>query len=272
MSKGSNPNRRKKSSDVKNVVIIGSGNVATHFGIAIKNAGYKIVQVYSPDKKNASILAKKISGKPVINVNAIDLNANLYIIAVKDDAIKTIAKKLSLKDKIIVHTSGSTEMEVLKHSSENVGVLYPLQTLSKNTNIDFSLVPLFIESNNKQTENTLKQFAKKLSKIVHIADSEKRKYIHLAAVFACNFSNHMYSCAEAIAQQQKIPFSTFIPLIEETAKKISLQSPHKAQTGPALRADKKTIKLQQKLLRDKPRIKKLYKLISDSIRKSDKTF
>lgn len=266
---------RKKSIKIhskKNIVIIGSGNVATHMGLAIKKAGHTVLQVYSPNKNNATSLAKKLAAEAIDDLSKIDISAAIFIIAVKDDAIKKVAQALTLKDNIVIHTSGSTEMDVLKNTSGNYGVIYPLQTFSKKSLLNFTNVPLFIEANNNKVATALKSFANSLSKKVYTANSVKRQYIHLAAVFACNFTNHMYSCAEIIAAEQNIPFDTFTPLIEETAKKIRTNSPLKSQTGPAIRSDKKTMKFQEKLLKDKPELKKLYKLISKNIKKSANSF
>lgn len=253
---------------IKKVIIIGTGNVAWQLGIAVYKAGYTITQVYGRNKKQAEKLAKKISSSPISSLSSINTNADLYIVAVNDDAIKQVAGNLSLNNNIVVHTSGSTDADALKKASTNYGVIYPLQTLFKNWNVDFSQVPLFIEGNNKHTERMLIDFSKTISKTVNKANSTKRKYIHLAAVFACNFSNHMFAIAEKISTAHHIPFSTFSPLINETARKAQLSSPRKQQTGPAIRGDKKTLKLQEKLLSKNPDLKKLYKLISKNISKA----
>ncbi|MBA3972009.1 MAG: DUF2520 domain-containing protein, partial [Bacteroidetes bacterium] len=187
------------------------------------------------------------------------------IIAVKDDVIASVAKQLNLKDKIVVHTSGTVDMAVLKKVTKNYGVLYPLQTLSKDIEIDFKTVPVCIEASNKATSESLQYFAKSISRNVQRINSEQRKKIHLAAVFACNFSNHMYSIADDLLGNDKLSLELLKPLIEETANKIKLGRPHKMQTGPAIRGDKQTINAHLKLLSKDKRNQKIYKLLSESI-------
>jgi len=248
------------------IVIIGSGNVATHLGLALYDAGYKITQVYSPTKKSAAVLAQKVNATPINDLKKLDLTASVYIIAVKDDAISSLASHLKLKDKIVVHTSGSVGIEVLRNVSKNYGVFYPLQTFSKRKKIDFRTVPLCIEASNKSTALSLQYFAKSISAHVQKVSSDQRKVIHLAAVFACNFSNHMYAIADNILKQHKLSLDLLKPLIDETAHKIKNDSPVKMQTGPAIRGDKKTMEAHLKLLKGDKKVKEIYKMVSESIK------
>jgi predicted short-subunit dehydrogenase-like oxidoreductase (DUF2520 family) len=254
----------KEVKQTTNIILIGAGNVATQLGIALHDAGYRISQVYSRSKSSATLLSKKLKASPVTDLKKLDTDAAIYIIAVKDDAIESIAKQLKLKDKILVHTSGSVSMDVLKKASKNYGVFYPLQTFTKNKKVDFKSVPVCIEGNNKATATTLQYFAKSISSNVQIINSEHRKVIHLAAVFACNFSNHMYAIADEILKKNKLSLDILKPLIAETADKIKDTSPVKAQTGPAVRGDKKTMEKHLKMLGDK-KLKEMYKIISKSI-------
>lgn len=250
------------------IILIGAGNVASQLGTALSDAGYKISQVYSKTRSSASSLSKKLNATAITDLKKLDLNASVYIIAVKDDAIKEVAKQLKLKDQIVVHTSGSVSMDVLKKSSKNCGVFYPLQTFTKNKKIDFKNVPICIEGNNKSTSTTLQYFAKSISPNVQLVNSEQRKVIHLAAVFACNFSNHMYAIADTILKKNKLSLDILKPLIEETALKIRNTSPALAQTGPAVRDDKKVMKEHLKMLDKNKKLKNIYKLISDHISQS----
>lgn len=259
-----------KAESPTNIILIGAGNVATSFGLALYKEGYLISQVYSLTKKSAEILAKKINAKAITDLKKLDTNATIYIIAVKDDAIEKVAKKLHLKNKIVVHTSGSVSLNALKNVSENYGVFYPLQTFSKERKIDFKNVPICIEANNKTTSITLNYFAKSISNNVQNINSEQRKAIHLAAVFACNFSNYLYVIAESILKKNKLSLNLLKPLIEETANKIKNNSPSEMQTGPAIRGDKKTMKAHFKLLSDNKDYKQLYALLSKSIIDSSK--
>jgi predicted short-subunit dehydrogenase-like oxidoreductase (DUF2520 family) len=166
------------------ITIIGAGNLASNLALALYDAGYRIHQVFSQTKKNASLLAKKLSAEATTDLAKIAETSNIYIIAVKDDAIAEVAKHLQLKNQIVVHTSGSISMEVLKNCSKNYGVFYPLQTFSKNKTVDFKTIPICVEASNKTTATTLQYFAKSISGTVEKINSEQRRKIHLAAVFA----------------------------------------------------------------------------------------
>jgi predicted short-subunit dehydrogenase-like oxidoreductase (DUF2520 family) len=254
-------------SNQNNIILIGAGNVATQLGLSLTAAGYKISQVYSPTKLSSSTLAKKLKAEALTDLKKLDHEASVYIIAVKDDAIAEVAKQLRLKDKLVVHTSGSVSIDILKNVSTNYGVFYPLQTFTKGKKINFKQVPLCVEGNNKATSTALQYFAKSISTNVKVVNSEQRKVIHLAAVFACNFCNHMYAIAEDLLKQNKLSFDLLKPLIEETANKIKELSPAKAQTGPAARGDKKVIEAHLKMLTGKE--KQIYKLISENIKRNN---
>jgi len=251
------------------IVIIGAGNVGTQLSLALKKSKHTIIQVYSKHKSSASNLAKSLNCNYTNYPDKIDTTADIYIIAINDDSIVEIVKQLKLKDKIVVHTSGSVEMDILKPSSKNYGVFYPLQTFSKNNKVDFKIIPICLEASNTATFKILQSLAKSISNNVQKIDSEQRKTIHLAAVFANNFSNHLYTIAAAILKSANVSFDILKPLIEETAKKIKSSSPDEIQTGPAMRDDKKTMNKHLKMLSGKKDYQQLYKLISKSI-KADK--
>jgi predicted short-subunit dehydrogenase-like oxidoreductase (DUF2520 family) len=248
------------------ITIIGAGNLATQLGLTLFKEGYLISQVYSRSQKTASILSKKINAEGISDLKKLSDDSSIYIIAVKDDAIESVAKKIKLKDKIIVHTSGSISIAILKSCSKNYGVFYPLQTFSKEKKVDFKKIPVCIEANNSKTLSTLNYFAKSISKNVKKINSEQRKKIHLAAVFACNFSNHMYAIAEILLYKDKLSLDLLKPLIEETANKIKEHKPLKAQTGPAIRNDKKTMEAHLKLLSKEKDLQKIYAMMSKSIK------
>ncbi len=249
----------------KNIVLIGAGNVATQLGIAFYKEGYVVSQVFSRTKKSAERLAKQLNAQAIVDIKKLRTDASIYIIAVKDDAIATIAKKLKLKNQLVVHTSGTLSINVLKKTSKNIGVFYPLQTFSLEKNIDFKTVPICIEANNKNATALLHQFSTSISNDVQTINSDQRKIIHLAAVFACNFSNHLFTIAATILEKNNLSFNILKPLIQETADKIQLNAPSKMQTGPAIRGDKKTMDAQLKLLSSKKEYKQLYKLLSKDI-------
>ena len=249
------------------IVILGAGNVATHLSVALKKAGFFIKCVYSKTIQAAKTLAVRVDSHYTNEINQIPVEADLYIIAVKDEIIEEIIKHIKLKYGIIVHTAGSIPMDVFKDRFENYGVLYPVQTFSKFRDIDFTNIPICIESNNKILENKLIELAERLSDSVFLINSEKRKMLHLAAVFACNFANHMYSVATEILNQSDISFDLLKPLIAETAQKAIDCDPQNAQTGPAVRNDQNVIQKHLELLKDNPEFEKIYRFVSDSIYK-----
>lgn len=248
------------------VVFIGSGNLATHLSLAMKVAGIEVVQVYSQTESHASLLANKLSCSYTTEPELIVSNADIYIFSVKDSALLDLIHKIPPKKGLWLHTAGSVPMGVFEGFNDRYGVLYPLQTFSKNRDIDFSNVPVFIESNSAGDEAYLLSFAGKLTRQVIPLCSEKRKHLHLAAVWACNFANHMYLMASKILQEQSLSESFLLPLIDETAAKVHQLSAREAQTGPAIRYDENIIEKHIELLSD-PNMKELYRLISRNIHK-----
>tara|TARA_B100000959_G_scaffold197330_1_gene206398 strand:- start:303 stop:1058 length:756 start_codon:yes stop_codon:yes gene_type:complete len=250
---------------MKDIVLIGSGNVATHLGVTLKNRGLNIVQVWSKNINNAEILAGKLHCDYTDSINKLR-KADLYILAVKDDAISKILS--NLQNIAVVHTSGSVSMEVFDNNFENHGVFYPLQTFSKNLELDFSDTPICIEASNSEFENKLVNLGEQLSGNVVKMSSKQRKQLHIAAVFACNFSNHMYTISDEILSKSNIEFKLLLPLINQTVKKLEDNKPSDAQTGPAKRDDKKVINAHLENMEDEI-TKEIYQLISNAIIKSN---
>ena len=248
------------------VVFIGSGNLATHLSLAMKGAGIEVVQVYSQTESHASLLANKLSCSYTTEPEFIVVDADVYIFSVKDSALLDLIHKIPQNKGLWLHTAGSVPMGVFEGYNDRYGVLYPLQTFSKNRDIDFSIVPVFIESNSAVDEAYLLSFAGKLTRQVISLSSEKRKHLHLAAVWACNFTNHMYLMASKILQEQSLSEAFLLPLIDETAAKVHQLSAREAQTGPAIRYDENIIEKHIELLSD-PNMKELYRLISRNIHK-----
>ena len=248
------------------IVIIGSGNLATQLALALKEAGKEIIQVYSRTENHAKELAEKIGSAYTSDLDEISKNADIYIISVKDDAISEIAASVCGKNPnaLFVHTAGSVPMDIFKNVAIHYGVFYPMQTFSKNRKVDFRSIPCFLEANDEITLNVIRQIAESVSDHVELADSEKRKKIHLAAVLACNFTNHCYRLAEKVLEEEQIDFNLFLPLIEETAQKVKVLSPKQAQTGPMVRYDVNVMNMQIDLLNDE-RTKQIYRLMADSI-------
>lgn len=247
------------------ITLIGSGNVATHMAAAFKNAGHSIVQVYSPNMQNAALLAYHVKADAIDDLQNINPDTDLFVIAVNDDVIGRVAEKLATFKKLMVHTSGAVDLYTLLAFSDNVGVFYPLQTFSKVKEVDFSNVPVCIEGNDANITNLLQQLAQTISNKVYLIDSAKRKTLHLAAVFACNFSNYLYNIAQQLLAKQDIDFELLRPLILETAEKVQHNLPANVQTGPAIRNDKHTMDAHIELLQSAPELQQLYILLSQGI-------
>ncbi|OKS87080.1 hypothetical protein RG47T_2539 [Mucilaginibacter polytrichastri] len=250
--------------------MIGSGNVSTHLAAALKNAGHRIVQVYSPNMGHASLLAYHVGAEATDDISLIMADTDLFIIAVKDDAIEAVAKQLVLHERLIVHTSGATELQVLMQATANAGVFYPLQTFSKDKELDFRTVPLCIEGANEAITKQLIELGQTISNNIYRVDSAQRKILHLSAVFACNFPNYLYYVAQKILAQHQLDFNLLRPLIMETAVKVQQQFPAVVQTGPAVRNDRQTIAAHLQLLDDNVFLQTLYQLLSEGVMKMDK--
>ena len=251
---------------MKKVVVIGAGNVATHLSLAIQKKSASIIQVYSRSEESACALSCRLGTDRTTRIDEIYPEADLYLFAVKDDVLPEIIPQIPVNNGLWVHTVGSVPMDIFKGHTKRYGVLYPLQTFSKSREMDLRTVPFFVEACTPDDEQLLVGFVGSLSNTVHTLSSEKRKYLHLAAVFACNFSNHMYSLAYILLKEQNIPPAVLLPLIDETAAKIHMLSPLQAQTGPAVRYDSNVLNKQMELLTD-PAMKDIYQRISRSIYK-----
>ena len=246
---------------MKNIILLGSGNVATHLGIALKNSNYTIVQVYSKSIENAKKLAKKLDAQFTNNLSKLK-SSDLIIVCINDDAILSVLSQI--KNTAIVHTSGSIGLDVFKQKFTNYGVFYPLQTFNKEIDINFSEIPFCIEGNSLEFEMEIIEIAKALSNNVVKMNSQQRKQLHIAAVFACNFSNHMYSIADDLLAKKNIDFKILLPLIRKTNANLENYRPKEVQTGPAKRKD--TAIIQQHIATIKENeIKELYHKISDNI-------
>lgn len=248
------------------IVLFGTGNVATRLGIALQAKNTEIVQVYGRNGSNASLLAEKLGCPFTTSFNEIDTAAELYLIAVSDDAIASVASSIPEGNGMIVHTAGSVDMNVLAPYATDFGVLYPLQTLSVNREADFTQVPFCIEANRASSLEKLHQLASLLSEKVVPLVSEQRRQLHLAAVFVCNFVNHFYAIGETLVIEKQLEFDLLKPLILETALKAMQHSPLTVQTGPAIRGNETIMNQHLKMLADHPDWQNLYSLISKDIK------
>jgi predicted short-subunit dehydrogenase-like oxidoreductase (DUF2520 family) len=243
------------------VSVLGYGNVAWHLVKAFEaSSSIKLIQVYSRN----TIDDKDFKAPNITDLNQL-LPAQIYIIAIPDDAISSFSKQLEFKEALVVHTSGSISIEALKCKSHK-GVFYPLQSFSKNKSINFKEIPITLEANNQRDLNLLKDLAKSLSSLIYEIDSHQRKQIHVAAVFVNNFVNYLYNIGEDLCLSNNIDFNILKPLIKETALKIKNLSPKEAQTGPAKRFDKNTIENHLTILPKE--YQEIYTLLTNSIQKN----
>ena len=238
------------------VTLIGAGNLATQLGKALKKAGISINQVYSRTEASAKMLGELLETEWLTDITKLRDDAEIYILSVKDsvlcDLISEVCK--GREDKLFLHTAGSMPMSCFEGKAQHYGVFYPMQTFSKVKDVNFKTIPVFIEGNSAATEDMIRNFANKLSQRVITLSSADRKYLHLAAVWACNFTNYCYTVASDILGEHGIPF-----------EKIQTLSPKAAQTGPAVRGDKNVMSQQLELMRHNADLQKLYQMLSKGI-------
>ncbi len=247
------------------VVLIGSGNVATNLGTALRASGIEILQVWSRNALNAQTLANRLGATSISDLALLSPEADIYLISVIDDAIPLVAAEFKFPDKLLVHTSGTTGIETLKNASRRNGVLYPIQTFSKNRAVDFLAIPIAVEASSPEDLGTLISLAAKISRKVIQLNCQQRKALHIAAVFACNFSNHLYTLGKEILESNELDFDLIRPLILETADKVQEMEPEEAQTGPAIRQDNLIIQRHLEFLQSDNKLKQLYELFTESI-------
>lgn len=247
------------------ITIIGGGNVAHHLIEQVQSAdGLQLVQVCA---RNTYALSERFPALNVISDLSKINQADVYILAVSDDAIGTVSAQLPFTNRLVVHVSGTQPLELLSDANRR-GVWYPLQSFSKDKKLDLKAVPFCIETENESDLEILKQLTILLGAKVYELDSEQRKALHVAAVFSNNFVNQMYHLADSICEQYQLPFEILHPLILATAQKVQSSKPHELQTGPAVRDDQNTITKQEEFLKDNPQLQTLYNLLTRSIQKT----
>jgi predicted short-subunit dehydrogenase-like oxidoreductase (DUF2520 family) len=247
------------------IVIIGSGNVAAVLGRKFIAAGHKILQVLSRNASAASKLAYEWDTVSANYIIALNNNADVYIIAVPDDAIDEVIKDLKLPGKVVAHTAASVSKDVLKNVTQHYGVFYPLQSLRKEMTA-LPEVPIFIEASDDKSKKVLEQLAHSISQEkVAVAQGDERMKLHVAAVVVSNFTNYLYKLAQDYCKKEGIDFNSLLPLIEETGGRLKNISAAASQTGPAVRDDKETIEKHMSLLDNHPELKKVYAFMTESI-------
>ncbi len=244
------------------IVIIGSGNVAYHLAKAFHENKIPVFQLFGRNENDLKFISEQLQ----IPFSTTQLqDADLYLICVSDGSISEVSKLITKENCLVAHSSGSLPKEILEGNFRKAS-FYPLQTFSKSKDLDYKEVPFFVESDDDNDLELLKNLALNISEKVMISTYEKRKYIHLTAVFACNFVNHLFARAKEISDSQEIPFDYFLPLIKETMAKIEILEPKLAQTGPAVRNDERVLKLHEELISDEEQLK-IYKIMNESIKK-----
>ena len=233
------------------VVLIGRGRLATNLEHALLTAGHEVVSVNSR------------------TLESLPFEADVFIVAVKDAALADVIRAATKgrENQLFVHTAGSMPMDLFEGLTAHYGVFYPMQTFSKERMVDFNDISVFLETNDVVSMERLKKLAATLTTHIYELDSEGRKHLHLAAVFACNFVNHCYALSAEVLAAKDLPFSVMLPLVDETAQKVHEMAPKDAQTGPAVRGDQNVMQMQANMLADHPAVKQIYEALSNDIQR-----
>lgn len=250
------------------IVILGSGNVASHLARALYHNGHQIIQTYSRQSANARALADAVNAIPISDLKDMDCNADIYVIAVTDTAIpQIIADMPEITTGTVIHTSGATPLDVLNRFT-NYGVIYPAQSISKQIEIDMSLIPVGIEANTSETFQLLTDLMTPVTPHIFACNSQQRLALHVAAVLVNNFANALFNMAQGILEREQLDFSLLRPIILETANKVQNHLPSEVQTGPASRNDLGTINRHLQFLSYSNELTEIYQHLSTFITKS----
>lgn len=237
--------------EIRTFAMIGAGRVAWHLSQAMMSAGYEPLCVFSRTLANAAALAERLKCPAVDDLERVPRVADAIVIAIKDDAIAEVASRLcpSRSGSLFIHTAGSVSIDVFAGVAKRYGVVYPMQSFSKERKLDFKKIPIFVEGNDERSQSAVRSIAESISGVSVInLGSADRKRMHLAAVFASNFTNHCYARAASLLRGAGVPFSALLPLIDETCAKVHEMSPRDAQTGPAVRYDKRVMAAHESML------------------------
>lgn len=240
------------------ISLIGSGNVATHLALALRQRGHVINQVWSRNIQHAQYLANRVEAQPIDNLTLLTPNAHVYILAIHDDALSDIANELRLNDALVLHTSGATPMEVLKNTSTRYGVLWSPQSFVRDVAIEYNELPFCIEGCNKKVEDDIEEFIGMISPHIYRTTHNQRQYLHLSSVFVNNFTNGLYAIAQILCNKHNVPFEILYPIILTTAKRVQWGDVRYQLTGPAVRGDEKTINAHRRLLEDNEQMLGVY--------------
>lgn len=245
--------------------IIGTGNIAWFLAQTLTVAGHTCLGIYGRDIEKTAELANSIKSSSYSISNGVPDNADVCILAVSDNAVEVLATSIKLQHSVLIHTSGSIDIQVLKMATENCGVIWPVYSILKSATIEERSIPIVWEANTAKTTDIILQIANSFTDIVHQANSAQRKWLHLTAVFSNNFTNHIFAICEKICTESDLPFDLLYPIINQTISRIHSQSPFDTQTGPAKRADTTTLKQHEEMLNNHQLWQKIYRAISESI-------
>ena len=256
----------------KKIVMIGAGNVATHMALALSGKGRKPIQVWSRSKESACALASLVGCEPVTSMEDVADDADIYIVSVTDNALADVIAALCARchSGVFVHTAGTMPMALFDGKARHYGVVYPMQTFSKQKTLDFSVIPCFVEASDDATLGVVRQLAGTISERVYDLACEDRRWLHVAAVFACNFSNACCNMAARILEEHGLDFSMMLPLVDETTRKLHDMSPGEAQTGPAARGDHNVIEKHMAMLDGHADLQRVYGIMSEEIERLKK--
>ena len=249
------------------ISFIGSGNVATHLALAFYERGHAVEQVWSRNIDHANLLASRVEARPVSNLDKLLGNADAFVLAIPDDALFTLAGELRLGNVLVLHTSGATSIQVLKHCSTRYGVLWAPQSFVRDTAMDYSELPFCIEGSDARTEEEIAALAGTVSPHIFHTTHEQRQYVHLAAVFVNNFTNGLYAVAQQVCHEQNVPFEILYPIIQTTARRAQWGDVRYQLTGPAVRNDRKTIDSHRRLLAQDKQLLEVYDMMTDLVQR-----
>lgn len=258
------------------ITILGSGNVATHLALALRQAGHQIVQIWSRDFDHAEQLAELVYAEPTNRLNLLYPTSDVYILAVSDDALFDLALDFQMREALVVHTSGSVSMNVLRPMSRHYGVLYAPQSFVRTVAMDYSQLPFCLEASDEESMKKLEMLARSVSENIYHISSSERQWLHVASVMVNNFGNALNALAQDLLKKQGISFEILRPLIQITAEKAMLSikahdNPEeeptlwRLQTGPAVRGDEKTLSRHVAMLKESPDLQRLYEMMTEII-------
>jgi predicted short-subunit dehydrogenase-like oxidoreductase (DUF2520 family) len=247
------------------IAVIGSGNIATFFSLQMHQAGLEIIQIVSKTELHAKELATYFNCAYTDNINELNQNADVYLFAVRDDILLDFAKTIKLHGKLVVHTAGSITLDNLSTMSNTRACIWCMYSIQKKVFPTQQNIPLIVNATDNLSLERVSALARSISSTIYLLPDQQKSMAHLAAVFANNFTNHLFALAQQLLEKENIPFELLIPIIQNTVDKLSISLPINNQTGPAIRHDEKTIEAHIQILANTPKLSAIYQLLTGSI-------